>query len=93
MRDFVRKLMGLSHETWLARNLMKRHNTKGMITIKTEEELLNEADRTAQQCLLNVEEKYSWFLDVESAAYAGVGCTEVQYSIFELKAIQAQGEN
>ena len=43
-RYFVRKLMGLSHETWLARNLMKHRKTKGMIAIKTKEELLKEAD-------------------------------------------------
>ena len=28
--------------------------------------------------------------DVKSAAYAKMGCTEVQYSIFELEALQAQ---
>ena len=31
MRDFVRKLMGLSQEAWLVRNLMKRHKTEGTI--------------------------------------------------------------
>ena len=38
-RDSVRKLIGLSHETLLARNLMKHHKTKGMIAIKAKEEL------------------------------------------------------
>ena len=90
MRDFVRKLMGLHHETWLARNLMKHHKTKGTIAIKTKKELLKGADKTAQQCSLNIEEKYSWLLDVESAAYAEMSYTEVQYSVFELKALQAQ---
>ena len=33
MKDIVRKLMGLSHDTWLARNLMKHHKTKGRIAI------------------------------------------------------------
>ena len=90
MKDFVRKLMGLSHDTWLARNLMKHHITKGMIAIQTKEELLREADKIAQRCLLSVEEKYSWLRDVESAAYTEMGCAEVQYSIFELEALQAQ---
>ena len=40
--------------------------------------------------LANIEEKYSWLLDVEAAAYAEMGCAEVQYSIFELEALQAQ---
>ena len=40
--------MGL-FETWLARNLMKHHKTKGMMAIKTKEELLREADKIAQQ--------------------------------------------
>lgn len=47
MRDFVRKLMGLSHKNWLARNLMKHHKTKSIIAIKTKEELLKEADKIA----------------------------------------------
>ena len=47
MRDFVRKLMGLSRETWLARNVIKHHKTKGMMAIKMKEELLREADRIA----------------------------------------------
>ena len=59
MRDFVRKLMGLSHETWLARNLMNHHKTKGMIAIKTKEQLLREADKIAQRCSLSAEEKCS----------------------------------
>ena len=44
MREFVRKLMGLSHKIWLARNPTKHHKTKGTIAIKTKEELLKEAD-------------------------------------------------
>merc|ERR1711966_157720 len=90
MKDFERKMMGLSHDTWLARNLMKHHKTKGMIAIQTKEELLREADKIAQQCSLSIEEKYSWLLDVKSAAYAEMGCAEVQYSIFELEALPAQ---
>ena len=90
MKDLVRKLMGLSHDTWLARNLMKHHKTKGRIAIKTKEELLREADKIAQRCSLSIEEKYSWLLDVESAAYAEMGCAEVQYSIFKLETLQAQ---
>ena len=43
MRDFVRKRMGLSHKSWLARNLMKHHKTNGMIAIKSNEELLRES--------------------------------------------------
>ena len=69
---------------------MKHHKTKSAIAVKRKEELLREADRIAQQCLLNVDEYYSWLLDVEPAAYAKMGCTEVQYSIFELEALQAQ---
>ena len=69
---------------------MKHHKTKGMIAIKTTEKLLREADKITQQCSLNIEEKYSWLLDIESAAYAKTGYTEVQYSIFELEALQAQ---
>ena len=69
---------------------MKHHKTKGVIAIKTKKELLREADKIAQQCSLSAEEKYSWLLDVDSAAYAEMGCAEVQYSIFELEALQAQ---
>ena len=64
MRDFVRKLMRLSRETWLARISMKHHKTKGMIAIKTIEELLKEADKIAQQYSLNIEEQCSWLLDI-----------------------------
>ena len=34
-------------------------------------------DKIAQQCLLNIEEEYSWLLDVGSAAYAEMGYMEV----------------
>ena len=86
----MRKLARLTHEGWLGRNLMKHHKTKGMIAIKTKEELLKEADKVTQQSSLIIEEKYSWVLDLEAAAYAEMCCTEVQYSIFELEALQAQ---
>ena len=81
MKDFMRKLMGLSHDTWLARNMMKHHKTKDMISIRTKEELLREADKIAQRCLLSVEEKYSRLLDAETVAYTEMGWAEVQYSI------------
>ena len=90
IKDVVRKLIGLSRNTWLARNLMKHHKTKSVIAIKTKEGLLREADKTAQRCSLGVEEKYSCLLDVESATYAEMGRAEVQYSIFELETLQAQ---
>ena len=48
---------------------MKHYKTKGMIAIKIIEELLMLADKIDQRCSLSVEEKYSWLLDVESAAY------------------------
>ena len=41
MKDLIRKLMGLSHEQWLARNLMKHHDTQGDIALETKKELLN----------------------------------------------------
>ena len=44
----------------------------------------------AQQSSLNIEEKYIWMLDLEATAYAEMGCTEVQYSIFELEVLQEQ---
>ena len=47
---------------------MKHHKIKSAIAVKRKEELLREADRIAQQCLLNVEEYCSWLLDGE------VGC-------------------
>ena len=90
MRDFVRKLIGLSHKILLARNLMKHHKKKGMIVMKTKGKLPREAEKITQQYSLNIEEKYSWLLDVESAAYVKMGCTEVQYSIFELEALRTQ---
>ena len=64
---------------------MKHYKTKGMIAIKIIEELLMLADKIDQRCSLSVEEKYSWLLDAESAAYAEMGCAEVQYSISNLK--------
>ena len=35
MRDLIKHLLNLSHEQWLARNLMKHHQTKGAITLET----------------------------------------------------------
>ena len=37
MRDLIKQLLNLSHEQWLARNLMKHHQTKGAIAIETRE--------------------------------------------------------
>ena len=56
---------------------MKHHKTKGMIAIKTKEESLKETNKITQQCSLNIEEKYSCFLDVESAAHTKMGYTKV----------------
>ena len=62
---------------------MKHHKMKGMVAIKTKEELLREAVKMAQQSSLNIEEKYSWMLDLEAVAYTQMGCTEIQY-LFDL---------
>ena len=39
--------MGLLHEGWLKRNLMKHHKTKEILAIKTKEGLPREADKVA----------------------------------------------
>ena len=67
----------------------KNIDHKQTVVMKTKEKLPRQADKIIQQCLFNIEEKNSWLLDVESAAYAKMGCTEVQCSIFELEALQA----
>ena len=69
---------------------MKHNKTKGAIAIKTKEGLLCEADKVVQHSFLNAKEKYSRVLGLEASAYAEIGCTEVQYSIFEIEGLQAQ---
>ena len=69
---------------------MKHHKTKRIVAIKTKEELLRETSKVVQQSSLNIEEKYIWMLDLEAAAYTEMSCTEIQYSIFDFEALQAQ---
>ena len=92
MKDFIRKLMGLSHEMWMGRNLMKHHKTQGMVAIRTKEELLEEADKLSHHNFQYIEDKYRWMLDLETEAYAEMGCTKTQYMIFEMEAAKAQDD-
>ena len=66
MKDFIRKLMGLSHEMWIGRNLVKHHKTQEMVTIRTKEELLMKADKLSYHNFQNIEDKYRWMLDLET---------------------------
>ena len=59
---------------------MKHHKTREILAIKTKEKMLRKADKVAQHTFQNLEEKYSWMLDLEAAACEEMGCTEVQYS-------------
>ena len=49
LRDFIRILLGLSRKQWLARNLMKHHNTQGAATLETKKELTRELERLTNQ--------------------------------------------
>ena len=57
MKDLIRKLMGLSHEMWLARNLMKQHSMQGASAIRTIEELKEEVDKAHHHDYQNIKEK------------------------------------
>ena len=90
MKDLIRKLMGLSHEMWLARNLMKHQSTQGASAIRTLEELKEEVDKAHHHDYQNIEEKDRWLLDLDEAEIMNMKCSEVQYAIFELEALEAQ---
>ena len=64
MNDFVRKLMGMTHEAWLGKNLMKHYKTQGMIAIRTKEELLKKVDRLNHHNFENIKDKYRWIIDL-----------------------------
>ena len=57
MRDFVKKLIALTHEQWLGCNLMKHHHTEGSIALKTKEELARELDRLLDTDMHNITDK------------------------------------
>ena len=52
LRNLIKHLLNLSHEQWLARNLMKHHHTKGMLAIQTREELHSELDKLLDKDIL-----------------------------------------
>ena len=49
--------MNLSHEQWLAQNLMKHHHTKGMLAIQTKEQLSLELDKLLDKDIHNIPHK------------------------------------
>ena len=49
MKDFIRKLLGLSHKNWLWRNLMKHHTTRGAAALKTKKELMGRLTNSASK--------------------------------------------
>ena len=91
MRECVKKLMALTHEQWLGRNLIKHHLTEGRITLKTKEELARELDRLLDTDMHNITDKHRWMLDMYPVDVAVMSIRETQYAVFELKAAKAQG--
>ena len=84
MRDLIKKLMELTHEQWLGRNLMSS------IALKMKEELARELDKLLDKDIQNITDKNRWMLDMDPLDSVVMSMRKIQYAIFELKAAQAQ---
>ena len=65
IKGLIRQLMSLSREEWLARNLMKHHDTQGAIALETKEELIRELEKLLNKTLQTIEERNRWILDLD----------------------------
>ena len=85
MRDFIRKLIALTHEQWLGCNLMKHHRTEGSIVPKAKEELARELDKLLDTDIHNIIDNNRWML-MDPSDRAVMSMRETKYAIFELEA-------
>jgi len=90
MRDLIKHLLNLSHEQWLARNLMKHHHTKGMLAIQTREELHSELDKLLDKDIHNIPARDRWMLDLQESDIDEMSIRQLQYSVFALRAADKQ---
>ena len=86
MRDLIKRLLHLSHEQWLARNLMKHHQTKGSIALETREQLGRELDKLLDKDIHNIQDQDRWLLDLQQSDVGEMSLRQLQYSVFTLRA-------
>ena len=89
-RDFITNLMCSTHKQWLGQNLIKHHHMEGAIAIKTRGQLARELDRLPNKDIYTVAEKDRWMLDLNPSDKLVMGMQEMQYTVFEPKAAEAQ---
>ena len=92
MRDLIKHLLNLSHEQWLARNLMKHHHTKGMLAIQTREKLASELDKLLDKDIHNIPARDRWILDFQEPDIDEMSIRQLQYSVFTLRAADKQDD-
>ena len=92
MRDLIKNLLNLSHEQWLARNLMKHHHTKGMLAIQTREQLSLELDKLLDKDIHNIPARDRWMLDLQESDIGDMSIRQLQYSVFTLRAAGKQDD-
>ena len=86
MRDLIKQLLNLSHEQWLAKNLMKHHHTKGAIAIKTKEQLARQLDKLLDKDIHNIQDRDRWLLDLQQSDIGEMSLRQLQYTVFTLRA-------
>ena len=84
MRDFIKNLLCLAHGQWLGWNLMKYHRIKGVIAIKTKEDIVRELDIPLDKDIHNTAEKDRLMLDLDPSDKTVMSMGEMSYMVFEI---------
>ena len=91
MRDLIKQLLNLSHEQWLAKNLMKHHHTKGAIAIKTKKQLARQLDKLLDKDIHNIQDRDRWLLDLQQSDIGEMSLRQLQYTVFTLRSRRQAG--
>ena len=86
MRGFIRKLLDISHNQWLVRNLHKHHHTKGIKARDSKKNLLDKIEKQLDLGSENIPPDDRWMLEMNHTSLLSNNDQELQYWLLEVEA-------
>ena len=91
LKDFVSKLLAMTHSQWLFRVITKHHRTKGTLVLARKEDMLKEIERQLDMGVDAIADEDWWMLEMDVDHLWDTSLVEQQYWIHVVEAAQQAG--
>jgi hypothetical protein len=90
MKQFVERLVNISHSQWLYRNFTLHHYAKGYLRQRAEKEIIEEAERLADTRPSEIPPEYNYLLELPQWLQQSSSAAYKTYWVLAMRAAKIQ---